>query len=80
MSTENNPGHGTAPPDDWPGPGDGEHDADVLFLNPAARRPRPGRRGPRAAAGAPGAAPGDRPDGDDDPATRTTPTPTMSRS
>ena len=63
MSTESNPGHGTAPPDDWPDPGDGEHDADVLFLPGRDAAPAPDDAG--RGGGRPALPPGDRPDGDD---------------
>ena len=53
MSTEFDPGQGTAPEPAMPDPGDGDRDADVLFLNPAWT-PRPPRTaGTRAAAGGP---------------------------
>jgi DNA segregation ATPase FtsK/SpoIIIE, S-DNA-T family len=70
MSTDTDPGQGTAPEPAMPDPGDGEHDADVLFLNPA-RDPAPppddgsAGRGGRPPALAP--APDDGPDGGGEP-------------
>ena len=68
MSTEFDPGHGGTPPA-GPDTGDGEYDADVLFL--PGRDPAPAPDGGNAGRGGRPPAlpppPGDRPDGDDDP-------------
>ena len=68
MSTEFDPGQGTAPEPAIPDPGDGDRDADVLFLNPAldaAPAPDGGNAGRGGRPPALPPAPGDRPDDDD---------------
>jgi S-DNA-T family DNA segregation ATPase FtsK/SpoIIIE len=70
MSTDTNPGHGTAPPPAALDASDGDRDADVLFLD-AARDTTPARDGEDAGYGGRPPAlppvPGDRPDGDGEP-------------
>jgi S-DNA-T family DNA segregation ATPase FtsK/SpoIIIE len=66
MSTDIDPGQGTALPDALD-PGDGEHDADVLFLNPARDAVPAPDGGDTGRGGRPPALPpppGDRPDDD----------------
>jgi DNA segregation ATPase FtsK/SpoIIIE, S-DNA-T family len=67
MSTDFDPGQGTAPEPSVPDPGDGEHDADVLFLNPAHDTAPAPDDGSAGRGGRPPALPpaGDGPDGDE---------------
>ena len=69
MSTEFDPGQGTAPEPAIPDPGDVDRDADVLFLTPArdaAPAPDGGNAGRDGRPPALPPVPGDQPDGDDD--------------